>query len=55
MNQNGTLHRVGNRSMLAFERRLNHRPEKVWRALTESKELTAWRPADMQGAREVGA
>jgi uncharacterized protein YndB with AHSA1/START domain/mannose-6-phosphate isomerase-like protein (cupin superfamily) len=55
MNRTGTLHKRGDRHMLAFERRLAHKPEKVWRALTESKELTAWFPADMRGERKVGA
>jgi len=38
-----------------FERRLSHAPEKVWRALTDAKELAAWFPAIMEGARERGA
>ena len=38
-----------------FERRLPHRPEKVWRALTEAEELAHWFPATMDGEREVGA
>lgn len=38
-----------------FERRLRHPPEKVWRALTEAKELAAWFPARMEGRREKGA
>jgi uncharacterized protein YndB with AHSA1/START domain len=38
-----------------FERRLRHRPEKVWRALTEADELAGWFPARVEGAREKGA
>ena len=55
MNRTGTLHKSGNRFMLAYERRLAHKPEKVWRALTESKELAGWFPAEIQGERRVGA
>jgi uncharacterized protein YndB with AHSA1/START domain len=38
-----------------FERRLSHRPEKVWRALTEARELAHWFPASMEGANDHGA
>lgn len=38
-----------------FERSLPHSPEKVWRALTETKELAAWFPASIEGEREPGA
>lgn len=38
-----------------FERRLSHRPEKVWRALTEARELAHWFPARMEGANDRGA
>jgi uncharacterized protein YndB with AHSA1/START domain len=38
-----------------FERRLPHRPEKVWRALTEDGELEKWFPASIEGEREEGA
>ena len=38
-----------------FERRLPHRPEKVWRALTDRKELAAWFPAIVEGEHERGA
>ena len=40
---------------LRFVRRLAHRPEKVWRALTESEHLRAWFPADIVGERAAGA
>ncbi len=38
-----------------FERRLTHRPEKVWRALTESQHLAHWMPTDIVGERRAGA
>jgi len=38
-----------------FERRLRHRPEKVWRALTEASELAGWFPAQVEGKPEEGA
>jgi uncharacterized protein YndB with AHSA1/START domain len=38
-----------------FERRLRHRPEKVWRALTEASELAHWFPARVEGTPEEGA
>lgn len=38
-----------------FERRLPHPPEKVWRALTETKELANWFPASIEGERGPGA
>ena len=38
-----------------FERRLPHPPEKVWRALTDAKELAAWFPALVEGDCERGA
>jgi uncharacterized protein YndB with AHSA1/START domain len=40
---------------LRFVRHLAHRPEKVWRAITESEHLGAWFPADIVGPRETGA
>ncbi len=39
---------------LRFERRLAHRPDRVWRALTESDQLRHWMPADIVGARREG-
>ncbi len=38
-----------------FERRLPYSPEKVWRALTDTKELSAWFPALVEGDCERGA
>lgn len=37
-----------------FERRLPHRPEKVWRALTDADELEKWFPARIDGDLEAG-
>lgn len=55
MIEKGTLHAGDGQYTLRFERRLAHPPEKVWRALTENKELTHWFPAAIDGAREPGA
>jgi uncharacterized protein YndB with AHSA1/START domain len=38
-----------------FERRLAHRPEKVWRALTEHAELAQWFPDALPEAANDGA
>ncbi|HVH42938.1 MAG TPA: SRPBCC domain-containing protein [Labilithrix sp.] len=38
-----------------FERRLPHRVEKVWRALTDARELALWFPAVVEGKSEKGA
>ena len=38
-----------------FERRLPHRPEKVWRALTDARELARWFPANVEGEHARGA
>ena len=43
----GTLHIVDGRNVVRFERRLAHRVEKVWRAVTEPTHLAQWFPADM--------
>ncbi|MGH8903647.1 MAG: SRPBCC family protein [Egibacteraceae bacterium] len=52
---NETLRTVDGRSVLRTERRLAHRPEKVWRAFTEPAHLTQWFPADMEMELRVGA
>ena len=36
-----------------FERRLPHPPHKVWRALTEDRELACWFPRELSGEREI--
>ncbi|MFI0487408.1 SgcJ/EcaC family oxidoreductase [Actinomadura sp. 9N215] len=44
------VHRDG-RTLLRFERRLRHPPERVWRALTDPAELSAWlADADLEPA-----
>jgi uncharacterized protein YndB with AHSA1/START domain len=40
---------------LRFTRQLPHRPEKVWRALTEPQHLGKWFPTDIEGDRSAGA
>ncbi len=45
----------GDRPGLRFVRRLRHRPERVWRALTESEHLRSWMPCDVVGERAAGA
>jgi uncharacterized protein YndB with AHSA1/START domain len=51
----GEIIRDGDRVGLRFERRLGHRPERVWRALTESDQLQHWLPTDIVGERAAGA
>jgi uncharacterized protein YndB with AHSA1/START domain len=41
---NGTLERTADGPRLRFTRRLGHRAEKVWRAVTEPEHLKAWFP-----------
>lgn len=45
----------GDPPVLRFVRHLRHRPEKVWRALTESEHLRAWLPCDIVGERTAGS
>ena len=51
----GTLERVGDVSVLRYERRLAHPRERVWRALTDDAELAAWFPTTIEGERQNGA
>jgi uncharacterized protein YndB with AHSA1/START domain len=51
----GTLDHADDRWELTFVRRLAHRPEEVWRALTEPEHLAAWFPTDIEGDRTAGA
>lgn len=39
-----TLHPVGGKWALHFERRLAHAPEKVWHAITDPEHLSQWYP-----------
>jgi len=52
---NGTIRTADGHTVLRFERRLAHRPEKVWRALTEARHISEWFPSDMQMDLAVGA
>lgn len=51
----GSVTREGETVILTYERELAHRPEKVWRAITESEHLRHWFPVDIVGERAVGA
>jgi uncharacterized protein YndB with AHSA1/START domain len=51
----GTLERSGNVSILRYERRLAHAPQKVWRAITEDADLATWFPTSVEGERRAGA
>jgi uncharacterized protein YndB with AHSA1/START domain len=51
----GDVLRDGERTGLRYVRRLDHPPEKVWRAITESEHLRHWFPADIVGERRAGA
>lgn len=49
-----TLHTVGGRPMLRFERRLRHPVSRVWRAVTEPAELAGWFPFLVDVDRRAG-
>jgi uncharacterized protein YndB with AHSA1/START domain len=51
----GLLEEADDRVVVRFTRRLAHRPEKVWRALTEDEHLAAWFPTTIDGDRGTGA
>ena len=54
----GVLEQVDGGWRLRFTRRFAHRPEKVWRALTEPEHLAAWFPTMIEfpdGQRVAGA
>jgi uncharacterized protein YndB with AHSA1/START domain len=51
----GKLQIIEGRSVLRFERRLAHPPEKVWRAITEPSHLGQWFPAAVQMELRLGA
>ncbi|MEU8226284.1 SRPBCC family protein [Kribbella sp. NPDC048915] len=48
MMANETLRTVGDRTVLRMERQLRHPVQKVWRALTESEQLSQWFPATVE-------
>jgi uncharacterized protein YndB with AHSA1/START domain len=43
------------RVVLTFQRRLSHRPEKVWRGLTDPEHVAAWFPTTIDGDHVAGA
>jgi uncharacterized protein YndB with AHSA1/START domain len=51
----GNLERHDDVSVLRYERRLRHPPERVWRAITEDADLAAWFPTTIEGPRREGA
>jgi uncharacterized protein YndB with AHSA1/START domain len=52
---NGQLTKMGTGWQLRFIRKFPHKPEDVWRALTEPEQLAGWFPAAIEGKREEGA
>jgi uncharacterized protein YndB with AHSA1/START domain len=50
-----TLDTIGGKTVLRFERRLAHRPEKVFRAISDPAELAHWFPARMETELRPGA
>ncbi len=53
--EDGTLERVGDLSVLRYRRRLAHSSTLVWRALTEDEHLAGWFPTTIEGERASGA
>jgi uncharacterized protein YndB with AHSA1/START domain len=51
----GVLIEVDGRSALRFRRRYPQPVERVWRAVTDPAEMTAWFPTPVTGERAVGA
>jgi uncharacterized protein YndB with AHSA1/START domain len=51
----GEVRRDGDKWVLRYERAMAHPPEKVWRAISESKHLRHWLPCDIVGERRQGA
>ena len=47
--RDGILTDLDGRTAVRFKRRLGHPPERVWRAITEPKDLEAWFPAAIEG------
>jgi uncharacterized protein YndB with AHSA1/START domain len=50
-----TRHFENGKAVLHFERRLDHPPEKVWRAITEPTELAHWFPGTVELELRPGA
>lgn len=55
MTAQGTLVAIDGKAALRFERRYQHPPERVWRAVTDPDELAQWFPSQVLGERRVGA
>jgi uncharacterized protein YndB with AHSA1/START domain len=53
--ENGTLIDIDGRPALRFERRYAHPMERVWRAISDPKEMRSWFPSNVEGERAVGA
>jgi uncharacterized protein YndB with AHSA1/START domain len=53
--EDGTLERTGDVSILRFRRRLAHSRDTVWAALTEDEHLEGWFPTTIEGARVAGS
>lgn len=51
---NGTLETIDGRPALRFERHLAHPVPRVWRAVTEPRELERWFPAAAEWKPEAG-
>ena len=51
----GVLEPAGDRWRLRFTRTLHHAPDKVWRALTDPEQLSAWFPQRIDADWTVGA
>jgi uncharacterized protein YndB with AHSA1/START domain len=51
----GQLKQLEGRWQLRFSRKLEHPPDKVWRALVEPEHLEAWFPTTVEGDRADGA
>jgi uncharacterized protein YndB with AHSA1/START domain len=52
--QHAVLLERGGRPMLRFRRHLQHRPERVWSALTDRAELDGWHPTPFELEPRVG-
>lgn len=52
---NNALARVVDGDTLIFERTVAHPPERVWRAMTDEQEITAWMRYPVKFKAEVGA
>jgi uncharacterized protein YndB with AHSA1/START domain len=51
----GQLTQAGDRVAVRFRRRVNHSPEKAWKALTEPDQLAGWFPTTIEGELASGS